>query len=127
MKHLKIFEEFSPIVDNIFYKFAYPNQPICKKSNKILEVEKTEIPFSWWNNFYVFCLFFLIVILLNKPSIYKAYFVLLGLLGLFFIFAGFYSLHRELVNNYNVLLFNPMLFALIYFEIKNNKKWLLRL
>jgi hypothetical protein len=101
------------------------NQPICKESNKILEVEKTEIPFSWWNNFYVFCLFFLIVILLNKPSIYKAYFVLLGLLGLFFIFAGFYSLHRELVNNYNVLLFNPMLFALIYFEIKNNKKWLL--
>ena len=31
MKHLKIFEEFSPIVDNIFYKFAYPGQPICKK------------------------------------------------------------------------------------------------
>lgn len=31
MKHLKIFEEFSPIVDNIFYKFAYPGQLICKK------------------------------------------------------------------------------------------------
>ena len=31
MKHLKIFEEFSPIVDNIFYNFAYPGQPICKK------------------------------------------------------------------------------------------------
>lgn len=101
------------------------NQPICKETNKILEFEKIEFPFSWWNNFYVFCLFFITLLLLNKPTIYKVYFIILGILGLFFIFAGFYSLHRELVNNYNVLLFNPILFAVIYFEIKNNKKWIL--
>jgi outer membrane protein OmpA-like peptidoglycan-associated protein len=33
MKHLKLYEEFSPIIDNIFYKFAYPGQPICKKGS----------------------------------------------------------------------------------------------
>jgi len=100
------------------------NQTICKESRKILDIEKGEIPFSWWNNFYVFCLFFVMILLLNKSSIFKAYFMLLGSLGLFFIFAGFYSLHKELVNNYNILLFNPILFILIYFEIKNNKKWI---
>lgn len=100
------------------------NQPICKESKVILDVEKSKIPFSWWDNFYVFCLIFGIIIILNKPLIYNFYFSLLGLLGLFFIFAGFYSLHKELINNYNLLLFNPILFAVIYFEIKNNKKWI---
>jgi len=33
MKHLKLYEEFSPIIDNIFYKFAYPGQPICRKGS----------------------------------------------------------------------------------------------
>ena len=98
------------------------NQPICKESRKILDLEKTEIPFSWWDNYFVFCLFFVLIIALNKPSFYRAYFGLLGLLGVFFIFAGFYSLHSELVNNYNVLLFNPVLFLLLYFELRNNKK-----
>ena len=98
------------------------NHPICKESRKILDMEKTEIPFSWWDNYFVFCLFFVLIIGLNKPSIYSAYFGVVGLLGVFFIFAGFYSLHSELVNNYNVLLFNPVLFFVLYFELKNNKK-----
>jgi hypothetical protein len=100
------------------------HQPICKESKRILDAEKIEIPYSWWNNCYTFCLFFVIIIILNKPLIYKAYFMILGLLGLFFIFAGLFSLHSELLNNYNVLLFNPFLFFVIYFEIKNNKKWI---
>jgi len=101
------------------------NQPICKENKKLLDFEKEDIPFSWWNNFYVFCLVFVIIIALNKPSIYNAYYMILGFLGLFFVFAGFYSLHRELVNNYNVLLFNPILFSVIYFQYKNNKKGIL--
>ena len=101
------------------------NQPICKESKKIVAFEKEEIPFSWWNNFYLFCLVFVIIIALNKPSIYNAYYMILGFLGLFFVFAGFYSLHRELVNNYNVLLFNPILFSVVYFQYKKNKKGIL--
>jgi len=101
------------------------DQPICKESRKIIEIEKSETPFSWWDNYYVFCLFFVLIIALNKPSIYRAYFGVLGLLGVFFVFAGLFSLHSELVNNYNILLFNPIMFILIYFEIKNIKKWVL--
>ena len=98
------------------------DQPICKESRKILDLAKIETPFSWWDNYYVFCLFFVALVLLNKPALYKVYFSLLGFLGVFFLFAGFYSLHSELVNNYNVLLFNPVLFFTLYFEFKNNKK-----
>ena len=100
-------------------------QPICKENKKLLDFEKEDIPFSWWNNFYLFCLVFVIIIALNKPSIYNAYYMILGFLGLFFVFAGFYSLHRELVNNYNVLLFNPILFSVVYFQYKKNKKGIL--
>lgn len=113
----------SELYDNI-KNLKFNKQPICKENRKILEAQKVEIQFSWWNNFYVFCLFFVILLLLNKTPIYNAYFILLGMLGLFFIFAGFYSLHKELVNNYNILLFNPVLFSVIYFQIKKNKKWL---
>ena len=67
----------------------------------------------------------MVIIGFNKPSIYRAYFGVLGLLGVFFVFAGLFSLHSELVNNYNILLFNPIMFILIYFEIKNIKKWVL--
>ena len=114
----------SELYDNI-QDLKFNNQPICKENKKILEAQKVETPFSWWNNFYTFSLFFIALLLLNKTPIYNAYFILLGLLGLFFIFAGFYSLHSELVNNYNILLFNPILFSVIYFQIKNNKKWIL--
>jgi hypothetical protein len=47
------------------------------------------------------------------------------MLGLFFLFAGFYSLHKELANNYNILLFNPILFLVVYFQIKNNRNLIL--
>jgi len=104
---------------------SYNNRPLCKENKKILEFEKEEVPFSWWNNYYAFSLLFGFVIIANKNSIYKTYFISLGVLGLFFIVAGFYSLHRELANNYNILLFNPVLFLVVYFQIKNNRNWIL--
>ena len=104
---------------------SYNNIPLCKENRKIMEFEKEEVPFSWWNNYYAFCLLFSLIIIANKNYIYKAYFIALGMLGLFFIVAGFYSLHKELANNYNVLLFNPILFLVVYFQIKNNIKGIL--
>ena len=102
---------------------SYNNRPLCKENRKILEFKKEEVPFSWWNNYWAFCLLFSLVIIANKNAIYKTYFIALGMLGLFFLFAGFYSLHKELANNYNILLFNPILFLVVYFLIINNRKW----
>ena len=104
---------------------SYNNRPLCKANRTIMEFEKEEVPFSWWNNYYAFCLLFSLVLIANKNAIYNSYFTALGMLGLFFIVAGFYSLHRELANNYNILLFNPILFLVVYFQIKNNRKWIL--
>ncbi len=53
------------------------------------------------------------------------YLFIIGLLGLFFGFMGFYSNHQELTTNYNMLLFNPILLLLLYFQIVKNKKWVL--
>ena len=100
---------------------SYNNQPLCKENRKILEFNSEQAPFSWWNNYYTFSLLFVLVLIANKDSLYKTYFIVLGMLGLFFIFAGFYSLHKELANNYNILLFNPILFLVVYFQIKNNR------
>lgn len=108
-------------VASIYYK----GKPLSKENRKILEFKKEKIPFSWWNNYYVFCFLFSLVLIANKNAVYNSYFIALGLLGCFFIFAGFYSLHKELANNYNILLFNPILFLVVYFQMKNNRKWVL--
>jgi hypothetical protein len=46
----------------------------------------------------------------------------MAVIGIFFAFAGFYSLHQELGYNYNILLFNPTLLGLLYFYWTKNKK-----
>ncbi|HLF52422.1 MAG TPA: DUF4105 domain-containing protein [Flavobacterium sp.] len=102
----------------------YNKEPICQKNTTILEFKKEKTPISWWNNFYSFSLLLLIVVIVNNNRIYMVYFFLMGLLGLFLTFVGFYSLHKELEYNYNILLFNPALLFLIYFYLKNNRKWM---
>ena len=51
----------------------------------------------------------MIVLLLNKTIILNTYLFVCGLVGLFLILVGFYSLHQEHLLNYNALLFNPIL------------------
>ncbi|WP_455323386.1 hypothetical protein [Flavobacterium piscinae] len=53
--------------------------------------------------------------------------MLLGVLGIFLSTVGFYSLHREVSQNYNVLLFNPFLIGLVITFIKKNAVWFNRL
>jgi Domain of unknown function (DUF4105) len=83
--------------------------------------------FSFWNSIYPFCLFLIILVLINKNPINYFYFAILGLAGIFFSLVGFYSYHEEIRNNYNVLLFNPSLLILIYFMIIKNYKWVIYL
>jgi len=67
----------------------------------------------------------LLLVFWKKRSVGLLFLTTLGILGLFFIFMGGYSLHPELANNYNVLLFNPILFSVVYFQYKKNKKGIL--
>lgn len=77
---------------------------------------------SWWNNAYTYGAFLLLLVFWRKKSVAMVFLTTLGILGLFFIFMGGYSLHPELANNYNVLLFNPTLLVLVFFVLKRNNK-----
>lgn len=102
-------------------KVYFQNHPLAQENKTILEFEK-EVPASWWDNYYTYLLFLGFVILINKKSIDLFYLTAMAALGLFFVFVGFYSLHQELGYNYNILLFNPTLLALLYFYWTKNKK-----
>ncbi len=104
----------------------YKNQPLAPKNKTLLHFEESH-PSSWWNNIYSYLILIALLVIWNKKSIHLAYFILMGILGLFFLFMGFYSNHLELANNYNVLLFNPALLILVFFYSKQNKLWTYRL
>jgi hypothetical protein len=87
----------------------FENHPLCKESITLLNFEKTRNT-SWWNNFYSFFIFLTCIVFLNNRKLDVFYLFIIALLGLFFGFMGFYSFHQELTNNYNILLFNPLLF-----------------
>ena len=89
---------------------------------KILNESKIEIPFSYVNSIYSLLAAIVLLILLNKKAVKITYFLLAGLLGLFFSLVGFYSLHEEISWNYNILLFNPLLLVFAFYYWKNNSQ-----
>ena len=93
---------------------------IEKSNSKILQVTKPEIPFNWLNSIYSLITALLILVLLNKKWIKTSYFVFAGILGLFFSLVGLYSLHEEILWNYNILLFNPLLLVFAWYFKKGN-------
>ena len=107
-------------------KIRFENHVLCKESKTLLEFKK-EAPKSWWDNFYTFAFLLGFIVFINKKSIDLFYLSTMGLLGLFFGFMGFYSFHEELAYNYNILLFNPLLLALLYFHYTKNKKWIINI
>ena len=104
----------------------YQNHALCQEPKTLIAFEK-EIPTSWWNNCYTYLFVLGFIILINKKSINYIYLLTIALLGLLFVFLGFYSYHHELEYNYNILLFNPILFVLLYFWSTKNSKWTYKL
>lgn len=104
----------------------YKNQALAPKNQSILHFEESH-PSSWWNNIYSYLVVLALLAIWNKKGIHYFYFSIMGILGIFFLFMGFYSNHLELANNYNVLLFNPTLLVLCFFYIRKNKTWIYKL
>lgn len=107
-------------------RIQYQNQPLSNTPKIIMAFEK-EIPSSWWNNCYTYLLFLGLVIFINKKSVDYIYLLTISLLGLLFVFLGFYSSHQELGYNYNILLFNPLILIALYFWSTKNSKWTYKL
>lgn len=119
----KIFLPFE--LKNSLNKIAFQNHSLVKQNKTILSFDK-EPTHSWWNNWYTYVIVLAFIIFINKRSVDKFYLLIMGLLGLFFVFVGFYSLHKELEYNYNILLFSPFLLILLVLNLMKNKKWTYR-
>lgn len=95
-------------------------KPLAEKAEVILAQPNQKTPFSWWNNWVVYLGVLLAILILNKKIISLTFLTLVGFIGLFFVVAGFWSLHGELAYNYNALLLNP--FLLLFVALSLNKK-----
>ncbi|MFV5692414.1 DUF4105 domain-containing protein [Flavobacterium sp. LT1R49] len=102
-------------------KVSFQNHPLAPENKTIIEFDE-EASGSWWNNWYTYVLFLGFIVFINKKSSNLFYLTMMALLGVFFVFVGFYSEHHELSYNYNILLFNPTLLGLLYFYATKNKK-----
>lgn len=72
-----------------------------------------------FNSMWFFCfVVFILAMLMARRTVRSIYFVILGLLGLFFFGVGFYSLHGELLNNNTVLLCSPIFLVLPFLRKK---------
>lgn len=97
------------------------NGTTLEKSNStILEARKTEVPFNWLNSIYSLIGLVLLLVVINKKTIKIAYFIVVGLFGIFFSLVGFYSLHEEIMWNYNIFLFNPLVLVFAWYYAKEN-------
>jgi hypothetical protein len=103
------------------------NKPLAGKTVTLFQQDVTLLSNSWWNTIYTFLLFLVLVVVSNRNWIYLLFLFLLGSLGIFLSLVGFYSLHREVLQNYNVLLFNPFLIGLVYSYIRKNLIWFKRI
>ncbi len=105
---------------------SFENHPLCKESKTLLDCTKQN-PTSCWNNVYTYLFVLGFILLINKRKINFIYLTIIGIMGIFLTLVGFYSFHQELSANYNVLLFNPTLLLLVYFNGIKNKKWIYKL
>ena len=113
---------FLPLEFEKVLNTATQNGKKIAKPSEILNKETITKPFSYINSIYSLLAAIVILILINKKGIQITYFIFAGLLGLFFSLVGFYSLHEEILWNYNILLFNPLLLLFAYFYWKKNTR-----
>lgn len=93
-------------------KAKYNGKPIVTKTEKIVEGAELESGFSFINSIYFIALLLLILVIANNKKVFITYLFLTGILGLFLSLVGLYSLHKEVLWNYNALLFNPLFLIL---------------
>lgn len=96
---------------------------LAEAPQKLFQATDVTKSFSFWNSGIPIILVLLLVLISNKKALHLVYFSLLGSVGLFFTAVNLYSLHREVLWNYNMLLFNPLFIILAISLLQNNSKW----
>lgn len=71
---------------------------------------------SWWNNYYTYAAIVLLLLIATaNKTVRLSYLAVAGILGIFLSAVGFFSLHQEILQNYNAVLFNPLFILLVFF------------
>ena len=96
--------------------------PLVIKKETLIQGNELESGFSFVDSIYFIALLLLLLVVTNKKKVFLTYLFVAGLLGLFLSLVGLYSLHKELLWNYNALLFNPLFLLLPFFQGKWFKK-----
>ena len=101
----------------------YKNQKLVTETKTNFEARR-EINTSIFDSIYFLSFILLIIVIVNKKITTNIYFLIFGTIGLLFSAIGLYSFHEEVLWNYNILLFNPMLLVLVFFKFKKNAIWI---
>ena len=96
--------------------------PLVIKKETLIQGNELESGFSFVDSIYFIALLLLLLVVTNKKKVFLTYLFVAGLLGLFLSLVGLYSLHKELLWNYNALLFNPLFLLLPFLKGKWFKK-----
>lgn len=104
---------------NSLDKATIKGKPLVIEKTTVVKGADFKAPFSFFNSIYCVALVVLLIVISNKKQVFLTYLFILGLLGLFLSLVGLYSLHREVLWNYNVLLFNPIYLVLPFL----NRNW----
>lgn len=118
----KLFLPFD-LKDNLD-KTSWNNKPLVLENKTLFEANRVPEK-AWWDSIYSLLFFLVLIVVINKKSSTNFYFIVLGMLGIFFSLVGFYSFHEEISWNYNVLLFNPILLLVAFFSWQKNAKYLM--
>lgn len=105
---------------NSLDKAKVDGKPLVSKKETLVEGKEIKPKFSFLNSIYFIALILLIIVSIHKKSIYLTTLFVFGLLGIFLSLVGLYSLHQEVLWNYNALLFNPIF---VLFPLVRNAKW----
>jgi Domain of unknown function (DUF4105) len=100
----------------------YNNKPLVSKNTTIFEAEKIKFKSSLLNSPFLIILLLTLIVFINNKKIISIYFTINALLGIFLCLVGFYSFHEEVLWNYNVFLFNPLLLLFVYSIYKQNSR-----
>ena len=82
--------------------------PLINKKETLIQGNDIISKFYFVDSIYFIALLLFVLTVTNNKKVFKTYLFIAGLLGLFLSLVGLYSLHKELLWNYNALLFNPL-------------------
>ncbi len=101
----------------------YEGKPLISQTETLFKAKRKPLGFSFFDSIYSLIVILLLLVIPNKKITNIIYLVIIGTIGILFSIVTFYSFHKEVYWNYNILLFNPLFIILAFLIGVNNQKW----